>query len=483
MSMTVVSNATPNGGAAGGVVELLKMPFAGRWYGWNREVEPDPTFRQSLSLGQKQVITSAYSPEEYQYYYNGFANKTAWGGAHRFGHAQSENDLERQLLVANSYQQRLARKIALDDQRDPTTIKWIHDYQNSPLIRILRKMGVQGPFGFSQHIPQETYAELAMRSESSPAMAHMIAGSHKEKIAADLISFQTPQDLENYAEYGEKGLGAVYRGNSLFLNGHRTRLIAQPVGITPEDWLNQPSLIGDPEVEELRRKIAGRALGFMFGRLDPSKGTVPFLQAVLKRVQQDPARAQSEAILVVLQSSRKDVEEYQELDEQIAVLEKEINKFSMNPEQPLLIVHRDRLSHPQICTLLKDTRVGFVPSIWDGFCLVLSEMLAGANPENPLVVVSGKNVGAARTTPGVLKIDPNDIDSFSEMISHAFAMSQANRIKRREAAMPSIFENNASKWRETITDAIRECGAGASPKAAFPQRYNPRGSGLVAATT
>src|SRR5579883_2321393 len=197
--LVLVSNRVPAlvgeaqaGGLAVAVEELLRQQ-GGLWLGWSGVIsargskEKEAVRRQVR--GAVEYVTLDFSRKDYSGYYNGFANGV--------------------LLP-------LLR---------PGDVIWVHDYHLLPLPRLLRARGARAPIGFFLHtpFPKADVIELV------PAVGPLV----RDVLAADLIGFQTTQDLQNFAAAAERFAGAKISSSEpvLEFGRRRVRLGVFPVEI------------------------------------------------------------------------------------------------------------------------------------------------------------------------------------------------------------------------------------------------------------
>ena len=146
-----------------------------------------------------------------------------------------------------------------------------------PLPPALRARGVHNPIGFFLHIPFCAPDVLA----AAPEMAELV----RDLLAADLIGFQTDNDVANFAAAAQMLAGAVRGpGNSLFFGGRRVRLGVFPVEIEARRFAHTATeMTAAPAVRRLRRSLEGQRLILGVERLDPTKGLLQRL-AGLRRL-------------------------------------------------------------------------------------------------------------------------------------------------------------------------------------------------------
>src|SRR5262249_31185914 len=228
--LVVVSNrvALPDrdgGNQAGGLAVAVRAALKrhpGLWFGWSGRVAAPgggATTGTVEHAGLSHVGT--HLPEEdYQEYYNGFANRVLWPILHyRLDLAEfSRRDLTGYMRVNERFASELSGLLAPDD------LVWVHDYHLFPLGEALRHRDVRNRIGFFLHTPippPEILTALPNHERLIPAVAHY-----------DLVGFQTESDAANFARYLKDECRMPSRDHSVFQAGERSVHIgAFPVGV------------------------------------------------------------------------------------------------------------------------------------------------------------------------------------------------------------------------------------------------------------
>ena len=196
----IISNrvATPDSGLhAGGLEVVLKATLKNHpcvWMGWSGETGPHPRIR-TLHKGNNTYIVSDLTEEDFDEYYNGFANRVLWPILHyRLDLAEfSRRDLSGYLRVNEHFADELAKVLKPDD------VVWVHDYHLIPLAKALRERNLQNRVGFFLHIPMpppEIITAMPNHERLIPSLCHY-----------DLVGFQTDNDAANFARYLANELG------------------------------------------------------------------------------------------------------------------------------------------------------------------------------------------------------------------------------------------------------------------------------------
>src|SRR4029079_3048218 len=122
------------GGLAIGILSALKRT-GGLWFGWGGEPaehergEPDIHIRDGVTYA-----TIDLKKDEFELYYNGYANEVLWPLLHHFQRSLRYASAQRDAhdTVTRTFGQNLAPLLKPDD------VIWVHDYHLIPLGRRLR---------------------------------------------------------------------------------------------------------------------------------------------------------------------------------------------------------------------------------------------------------------------------------------------------------------------------------------------------------
>lgn len=196
------------------------------------------------------VVLTDLAEEDYQEYYNGYANRVLWPILHyRLDLAEfSRRDLSGYMRVNQRFATELNKVLQPDD------IVWVHDYHLLPLAKALRDGGHRNRIGFFHHIPfppPEILTALPNHEHLIPAMIHY-----------DLIGFQTGIDAANFARYLRKECGMPSRDPYTFQAADRTvRIGIFPVGVETAQ-LNRLArrAVHSPFVRDVVESLAGRVM-------------------------------------------------------------------------------------------------------------------------------------------------------------------------------------------------------------------------------
>jgi len=136
-----VSVPDEGGVRAGGLEVAVKAALkrkSGTWLGWSGRVTPRAKLEtRSITRDKITYIVCDLAKEDYQEYYNGFANRVLWPILHyQVDRAEfSRRDLSGYLRVNDYFAQQLHSVLKPDD------LVWVHDYHLMPLAKALRDLG------------------------------------------------------------------------------------------------------------------------------------------------------------------------------------------------------------------------------------------------------------------------------------------------------------------------------------------------------
>ena len=466
--LVVISNRVPTpgtGAQAGGLAVALSGLMAQRggvWFGWSGHISDDNTV-ESIQDGAVQYATMDLTKTEHDRYYNEFSNSTLWPLLHSLPELMSFD--RRNAQVYRAVNERMAGAIL--PLLRPNDMIWVHDYHLLSMPAALRARGVRAPIGFFLHIPFPSADMLA----SVPEAGALI----RDLVSADLIGFQTQNDVENFAEAAHRLAGATrLTGGWLHVAGRRIRLAAFPVEIEAREfaataeaaWRAAPT-------ERLRRSLQGQKLVLGVDRLDPTKGLMQRLAGYRRLLETRPDWRRRVTLLQIAAESRKDVSAYQALREAVDQEAGAINSEWSEPDwTPLRIVARAG-ARATMGGYMREARVGLVTPLRDGMNLVAKEYIAAQDPQDPGVLVLSRFAGAARQLGAALIVNPHDPDELADALDIALRMSLAERQERWLACWRAIDGATPAHWGRNFLATLLRVGSGAPANTLMPTNPEP----------
>jgi trehalose 6-phosphate synthase len=455
--IVVVSNRVqvPTDGDAkpGGLAVALDGLMAqrgGMWFGWSGEISEDVRRVTQKTVGAMQFATIHLTREEHDRYYNEFSNATLWPLLHSM-----PEHMVFDRRAAQVYRQTNERMTdCLVPLLRPDDVIWVHDYHLMAMPALLRARGVAAPIGFFLHVPFPSPDMLASVPESGALI--------RDLLSADLLGFQTANDMENFAAAAHRLAGATrLSSGGLQFGSRRVRLGVFPAeidarefaGMAEEAWRSDAS-------ERLRGSLLGQKLVLGIDRLDPTKGLVQRLLGFRRLLETRPDWRRRVTLLQIAAESRTDVSAYQELRLAIDAEAGAINSEWGEPEwTPTRLIARGG-ARSAVAGYMREARVGLVTPLRDGMNLVAKEFVAAQDPEDPGVLVLSRFAGAARQLSSALLVNPHDPDELAEALDRALTMRLAERQERWRTAWQAIEAATPAAWgRSFISSLVRASGA------------------------
>lgn len=431
--VSVPSNerATHAGGLEVALRALLKTNKC-VWVGWSGQAVEEPGDAKVAyhSADGTDYIVTDLSRQDFEEYYNGFANSVLWPVLHyRQDLAEfSRRDLSGYLRVNDLFADLLAQHLQPDD------LVWVHDYHLMPLARVLRSRGITNRIGFFLHIPMPP-------PEVTAAMPR-----HEQVIGAladyDLVGFQTETDTANFARYIARQLGASPHFGTL---PSGLRLGTFPVGIETAAFARMAKLYrSDPVIGRLAESTPNLVIGV--DRLDYSKGLGLKFQAYENVLKHHTEWCGQVTFLQITPKSRSAIAEYAAMEQELDTLSGRINAdFGNCLWTPIRFVTR-AYGRDMLAGMFRAARVGVVTPLRDGMNLVAKEYVAAQDPDDPGMLVLSEFAGAAAELKASLLVNPNDAESVAAAIHRALIMPPDERKSRHQELLNAVRQADISRW-------------------------------------
>lgn len=449
-------NSKRAGGLEVALAPLLKH-LESVWFGWSGEVvSADKVRTHSFERPPRRYVVTDLSEEDYQEYYNGFANRVLWPILHyRIDLTEfSRRDLTGYFRVNRHFATELANIVEPDD------MIWVHDYHLIPIANELRRRGFANRIGFFLHIPfpaPEVVSVLPNYERLLPLL-----------LDYDLVGFQTEADVGNFTRY----LLSEYRGPSRVFEatdgqvvfsyaGRQTRIGAFPVGIDTEEFQKMAARAArSPFVRGVIESLGNRALLIGVDRLDYSKGLIQRMEAFEHFLRLHPSQAGKVTYLQIAPKSRSEIPEYHDLERDVGAAAGRINGALGDVSwTPIRYLNR-AYSRSGLAGLYRSACTALVTPLRDGMNLVSKEYVAAQDEKNPGVLVLSRFAGSAHECLGALLVNPYDAESVGSAIATALDMPLTERRERHAASLVKLRENGGSVWIENFLRSLRLAHAG-----------------------
>jgi trehalose 6-phosphate synthase len=457
--LIVVSNrvSTPraDGAARAGGLEVALAPvlknISSVWFGWSGNVvDPDKVATERIQQGRHTYVVTDLSEEDYQEYYNGFANRVLWPVLHyRIDLTEfTRRDLSGYFRVNRYFARELSKILAPDD------FVWIHDYHLIPMAEELRARGHTNRIGFFLHVPfpaPEIMTVLPNHERLLPSL-----------LQYDLVGFQTETDVGNFVRY----LVSEHRGTShafeatenqiVFSDGNRrTRIGSFPVGLDVEEFQRRARrAMQSTFVREVVDSLGGRSLVIGVDRLDYSKGLVQRMDAFERFYEVHSEWRAKVTYLQIAPPSRSEIPEYSELEQAVAAAAGRINgRYGEVAWTPIRYLNRT-YSRSALAGLYRSARAALVTPLRDGMNLVAKEYVAAQDPNDPGVLILSRFAGAAAECQQALLVNPYDPESVAAAIARALNMPLTERRERHSAMLATLARNGSTVWSTRFLESL-----------------------------
>ena len=423
------------------------------WFGWSGEVvAADKVTTHTFERLHRRYVVTDLSEEDYQEYYNGFANRVLWPILHyRIDLTEfTRRDLSGYFRVNRHFATELAKIVQPDD------VIWVHDYHLIPIANELRERGFANRVGFFLHVPfpaPEVVAVLPNYQRLLPLL-----------LQYDLVGFQTEIDVGNFVRY----LLAEYRGPSrrvfeatdgqlLFsYGGRQTRIGSFPVGIDTDEFHRLASrAVKSSFVRGVIESLGRHPLLIGVDRLDYSKGLIQRMEAFEHFLRLHPHWAGKVTYLQIAPKSRSEIPEYHDLERDVGAAAGRINgAFGDVSWTPIRYLNR-AYGRSGLAGLYRSACAALVTPLRDGMNLVAKEYIAAQDEEDPGVLVLSRFAGAAPECVGALLVNPYDAESVAGAIANALEMPLAERRERHAASLGRLRQNGGNVWSENFLRSLR----------------------------
>lgn len=393
------------------------------------------------------------SPEELEFYYNGFSNQTLWPLCHvAFERPEFKKDWFQGYKKVN---QKFAE--AIKQEIKGRVFIWIHDYQLALVPKYLerRRDMVVAMFW---HIPWPTWEVFRILPYKREILESLLA--------CDFLAFHRGYHVRNFLRTVERELGVRIdeETSKVYFNKHVVTVKNLPLGVDTdivkslvevEKKEPLPNVIKNLIISGIKRQ-KDTSLQFLFkkytvilgvDRLDYTKGLRNRLLALDRFFEKNKNYIGKIVYLGILAPSRGAIPSYQALKTTLKELADQINsKYAKKNWQPIHMIH-EVLTRKDIINFLKKADLCLVTPLDDGMNLVSKEYVIASNfSNNPGMLVLSQFAGSAIDLTSALIINPYDIDQVADSIKEGIEMAKKEKKRRIEDMMETLEEKNVYQW-------------------------------------
>ena len=440
-----MKNPAQAGGLAVALLDALRRS-GGVWFGWSGEISK--TERRIPSIQRHKALTVAtldLTPDDYEDYYNGFANSTLWPLFHyRLDLATFDRDHYQGYLKVN---RRFAHALLPLLEKDDCL--WVHDYHLIACGEELRRMGCRQPMGFFLHTP------FPAREVLTALPAHDVLV--RALFAYNVVGFQTGRDRDCFVDYVvHEAQGEILGSDRVKAFGREIVVSDFPIGIDAKTFARYATTKeAELHAARMRRVLADRLAILGVDRLDYSKGLPERFRAFERLLATCPENRSRVSYIQIAPRSRVGIQEYIDIRRELEALSGSINsEYSEFDWTPLRYINRS-FSRRALAGLFRLARVGFVTPLRDGMNLVAKEYVAAQSPENPGVLLLSRFAGAAvQQADGALIVNPYDVQGVADALQTALNMPLAERKARWGKLIEGVRRDDVTAWRESFLERL-----------------------------
>ena len=515
---------------AGGLAVALQDVLIGKsvvWMGWNGEVVNDnnanntdaantfSSIQQRFMASSKAktratqitYMTTAFTTQQYQHFYCGFANNVLWPLLHEQTAliSQATDDYAGYQAVNRLFARQLKSIIQPDD------VIWVHDYHFLSVAYHCRKLGINNRIGLFLHIPfvaLDFWQQLKQSAELIHHLAHYdVLGTQTQQGCTNCVDvFQhylkdslikaslgeervekesvDKEDVlaNSLAENSDVGLTPINvlqknqpfthayhsSGTALTLNldfkpQHCLLINAYPIGINVARIQQQVSQLASPPLSHLAQHNVYKKTDktttqqiIAVDRIDYSKGLLRRFSAYRDFLEHYPSYQKQLQLLQIACPSRLDLPTYQRLYQEVKQTVSDINQqFAPTAGTWQAIKYSENvLNHEPLMAAFWQSDIGWVNSLKDGMNLVAKEYIAAQNPDDPGVLMLSRYAGAAEQMQAAVIVDPHQPTSMIEGLRTALTMPLKERQLRYQALLQGLHQDDLYAWQQRFLDDL-----------------------------
>jgi trehalose 6-phosphate synthase len=427
----------------GGLVSALRPILRGEgttWIGWAGSTGPAPALPPIDGVALHAV---ALTDDEFEDYYEGFANSTIWPLYHD---AVEQPVFHRSWWEAyHRINQRFAAAAA--EAAPPGALVWVQDYHLQLVPAMLRALRPDLRIGFFMHIPfppPELFKQI-------PRRADLLRGL----LGADLVGFQTPGGARNFVRIIDRVLGLRTRHQEIEVGGRVVQVGSFPISVDVQDLerLAQSDAVR-AQARQIRADL-GDPDRIMLGvdRLDYTKGIEHRLKAYRELLAEGRVKVPDTVLVQVAVPSRERVEHYRLLRDNVEREVGGVNGLYGRLGVPAVHYLNYAFNRTELAALYLAADVMVVTPLRDGMNLVAKEYVA-CRPDNAGALVLSEFAGAANELKQAYLVNPHDLDELKDTLVRALEADPSDTGKRMRAMRRHLRTHDVSFWARAYLTAL-----------------------------
>jgi len=431
------------GGLATGLGSL-HADFETHWLGWpGMHVEDDAQRAHVTDVLSRHSFHPVFlSPEQIEYYYEGYCNNVLWPLCHYFfAYIQYDQKTWHAYREVNQLFFEAAMRMIRPGDR-----VWVQDYQLMLLPGMLRDAMPDLTIGYFHHIPFPSFELFRVLPERAEVLRGLLG--------ADLIGFHTHDYMRHFISAAYRVLGMECDLDEIRFKDRLVQVNAFPMGIDFKQFYQAATRAPVRSlVKTFRQQFGTQKLILSVDRLDYSKGVLHRLKGFATVIESRPELREHISLVMLLVPSRATVPEYAELKKKIDQMIGELNGRFATPNWTPVHYYYRSFSQERLLALYHVADIALVTPLRDGMNLVAKEYVA-TKRDSPGVLILSERAGAAIELTDALLVNPNSAEEVSEAIIAAMAMPEEEQMTRLRRMQALLARQNVDKWAADFIGAL-----------------------------
>ncbi|CAN5150196.1 hypothetical protein BH09PAT2_BH09PAT2_06440 [soil metagenome] len=387
------------------------------------------------------------SKEEYDRYYNGFANQTMWPLCHL---AFVKPLFEKRWWQSYKRINEVFAKNIIEEIKDDNTFVWVNDFQLCLLPKLIKDYNPKIKVGMFWHIPWPIRQIFSI----CPWTKEILEGM----LAADYIGFHRESYAENFIDIvtSELNISIMPHDDTVYHKNHNTKIGSLPAGIDYGEIRKYVETLESSE-DEVKKDLDIDFEQLIIGvdRIDYTKGLIERLTILDAFFEKYPEFKGRLVHLMIGSPSREQVPIYKDLTAEVIKAIDRINwKYSEGSWQPICFLHNS-VDPFKVYQYYNAADVCFVSSLDDGMNLVAKEYPICAKDHKGALLLS-KYTGAAQELTTAIHINPFNVSESVEKLHQALTISSSEKTQRNEQMKKTLQNNDIDTWAKKFIENTLE---------------------------
>jgi trehalose 6-phosphate synthase len=367
--------------------------------------------------------------EDFDRFYNEFANPALWFLQHELSELIGEGSLERAWESYRRVNETVAAAVLEELEEEPGAPVWFHDYHFYVAPLVVRAARPDAALSHFIHIPwPRGGAWELLPDEAAPSI-------HRGLLANDVVGFHTNRWRDNFLASVAQVLGP---------DASVPLVTAHPISVDVAEFDELAASEAVRSEERQLDRLRWERTILRVDRTDPSKNIVRGFEAFGLYLEAHPEAHGRVGMLAFLDPSRQDIPQYAAYLDAIVAAAASVNeRFADDGWQPVVLEIQD--DFPRSVAAYKGYDVLLVNAVADGLNLIAKE--APLVNERDGVLVLSTNAGACEELgQWAVTVDPFDVAGQAEALHQALELGSEERHERAEAIRAHVREHDLAAW-------------------------------------